>query len=167
MNKKRLILIISLVLVVIVAMCCYFKYARKISTDGKIDLAIEEVDKQQETHGAAIFEDDNIDVNMLGIWKHSIDTGWHKVYTTEPADSNCCWGREWNTSEDVFEEDLIPYGNGWFKWRKNDNELIEFHTLEHNTTVIPIEYKVAKLDNERMELKEKIDKQKHTFYKSE
>ena len=103
MNGKRVVLIITLVLIVIIAIYCYFKCARKISTDGKIDLSIEEVDKQQETHGAAIFEDDNIDVNMLGIWKHSIDTGWHKVYTTEPADSNCCWGREWNTSEDVFE----------------------------------------------------------------
>ena len=102
---------------------------------------------------------------MLGKWQHSTDTLWFRVYTTEPAEDDFCWGREWNEAEDIHEEDLTPYGNGWFKWKKTDNEVIEWHCTDNNSAAIPYQYKILQLNETELYYKELRDAQKMRFRK--
>lgn len=105
------------------------------------------------------------DTLLLGKWQHSVDTTWYRIYTLEPAGDGYCWGREWNTSEDIYEEDLLPYGNGWFKWKKEEQAVIEFQMTDIQGAVIPYEYKVLKLDVDQLHYKENFSSKQHLFRK--
>ena len=85
----------------------------------------------------------------------------------EPAGDDYYWGREWNTSDDIFEEDLTPYGNGWFKWKKTDNEVIEWHCTDNNSAAIPFQYKVLDLSDTELSYRENRDGHKQHFRKCE
>lgn len=111
------------------------------------------------------FYDANIDTMLLGRWQHCIDTTWYRVYTQEPAGEGYNWGREWDTSEDIYEEDLLPYGNGWFKWKKEEESVIELHMTDIKGASIPYEYKVLKLDPKQLQFKENFSTEKHLFRK--
>ena len=127
--------------------------------------AEEIVEITEETNGLVMFEDLALDTMMLGKWQHAIDTGWYRVYTMEPAGDDYYWGREWNTSDDILEEDLTPYGNGWFKWKKDGNNVVELHMTEHQIVSVPYEYKMLRLSNQEMRYKETADAEKQQFNK--
>ena len=125
----------------------------------------EVIDVTDETNGLIVFEDITFDTLMLGKWQHVIDTGWYRVYTMEPAGDDYYWGREWNTEDDVYENDLQPYGNGWFKWKKEGEDLVEVHVTDHAGAVVPRSYKMLKLDGQVMKYREQLDSEKHLFRK--
>ena len=52
--------------------------------------------------------------DIQGLWLE--DGTQHYVrFTDEQSDeTGYFYGREWDVAEDVHEEDLVPYGNGWF-----------------------------------------------------
>lgn len=134
--------------------------------DGIIIMEAEEVEEiTEETHGLVTFEEIALDTMMLGKWQHATDTGWYRVYTMEPAGDDYYWGREWNTSDDIFEEDLTPYGNGWFKWKKDGDNVVEMHMTDHQIASIPYEYKMLRLSNNEMRYKETADADKQQFNK--
>ena len=114
------------------------------------------------TDGLKFFDADTL---LLGKWQHSVDTTWYRVYTQEPAGDGYCWGREWDTAEDIYEEDLLPYGNGWFKWKKEDQAVIELQMTDIKGAIRPYEYKVLKLDPEQLQFKENFSSEKHYFRK--
>lgn len=145
------------------AFCCYRYFTRS----QRVEATVEELDDTQSTHGAMVFFEPEVDMMMVGKWQHHIDTLWFRVYTTEPAEDDFCWGREWNEAEDIYEEDLTPYGNGWFKWKKTDNEVIEWHSTDNNSAAIPYQYKVVNLDDTELLYKESRDGQKQRFRKCE
>ena len=117
------------------------------------------------TDGVMVYEYETIDTLMFGKWQHITDTTWFRVYTSEPAGEGYCWGREWDTSEDIYEEDLTPYGNGWFKWKKEDEAVVEIQMTEINGTIIPYEYNVLQLNTEQLQFKENFSSKKHLFRK--
>lgn len=119
----------------------------------------------EETNGLIMFEDLALDTMMLGKWQHATDTGWYRVYTMEPAGDDFYWGREWNTEDDIFEEDLTPYGNGWFKWKKEGDNVIEIHMTDNQIASVPHEYTVIRLSNLEMRYKETADADKQQFNK--
>lgn len=114
------------------------------------------------TDGLHFFEMDTL---LLGKWQHSVDSTWYRVYTLEPAGDGYCWGKEWDTAEDIYEEDLLPYGNGWFKWKKEDQSVIELHMTDIKGAIIPYEYKVLKLDYKQLQFKENFSSEKQLFRK--
>lgn len=59
----------------------------------------------------------------------------------------------------------MPYGNGWFKWKKDDKKVVEIQMTEINGTIIPYEYDVLKLDVEQLQFKENFSSEKHLFRK--
>lgn len=164
MRNKKIGWIIALVTIA-VAVVAYSGY-RYYATSQCVEAGIEELDDTQSTHAMVFFEPE-VDPLMLGKWQHMTDTTWYRVYTTEPTEDDFCWGREWNEAEDVFEDDLLPYGNGWFKWKKTDNEVIEWHCTDNNSAAIPFQYKVLNLDETELLYKENRDGQKQHFRKIE
>ena len=139
----------------------------ELSVEGKIVMveAEEIVEITEQTNGLVMFEDLALDTMMLGKWQHAIDTGWYRVYTMEPAGDDYYWGREWNTSDDILEEDLTPYGNGWFKWKKDGDNVVELHMTENQIVSVPYEYKMLRLSNQEMRYKETADAEKQQFNK--
>lgn len=139
----------------------------ELSVEGEIVMVEAEdiVEITEQTNGLVMFEDLALDTMMLGKWQHAIDTGWYRVYTMEPAGDNYYWGREWNTSDDILEEDLTPYGNGWFKWKKDGDNVVELHMTENQIVSVPYEYKMLRLSNQEMRYKETADAEKQQFNK--
>lgn len=168
MLRKIILWIIAftiITLIVMIAVYCGYCYMNPLTQ--LMEGAVEELDEEQHTYGAIMFFDIEIDSLMLGKWQHITKTDWYRVYTTEPAGDDFCWGREWNEAEDIFEEDLIPYGNGWFKWKKTDKNMIEWHMTDNNGADIPFEYYMLNLDNQEMCFKEVRDTPKYRFRKCE
>ena len=163
MQKTKKVWTIVLAVSILVAVsAAYLVYRHHQSQPTKG--AIEELSSEQQTHGIVFFEPE-VDEMMLGKWQNTTDTSWFRVYTTEPADEDFCWGREWNEGEDIYEEDLMPYGNGWFKWKKTDNDVIEWHATDNHGAFIPYEYKVLQLSETELNFKEVRDAQKQRFRK--
>ncbi len=136
-----------------------------IEPDDTTMTSIEVPECHEVTHGAIKFEDIEFDSRMLGKWQHTTNTTWYRVYTTEPAEDGFCWGREWDTADDIFEEDLIPYGNGWFMWKKDGDYVIELHMTDNRGASIPFEYKVLNINDTELNFKEIQDAQKQQFIK--
>ena len=139
----------------------------ELSVEGEIVMVEAEdiVEITEQTNGLVMFEDLALDTMMLGKWQHAIDTGWYRVYTMEPAGDDYYWGKEWNTSDDILEEDLTPYGNGWFKWKKDGDNVVELHMTENQIVSVPYEYKMLRLSNQEMRYKETADAEKQQFNK--
>ena len=60
---------------------------------------------------------------------------------------------------------MTPYGNGWFKWKKEDEAVVEIQMTEINGTIIPYEYNVLQLNTEQLQFKENFSSKKHLFRK--
>ena len=126
-------------------------------------MAVDVPDGDCQTSGKALAEETMVGELLIGRWQHVDESGWYRVYTSEPAGEGYCWGREWDTSEDIYEKDLRPYGNGWFKWKKTNKDVIEWHVADNNAASIPFEYKMLDLNAEEMYFKEKRDGDKQLF----
>lgn len=173
--KKRVIIILlillALALLVWGGMALYKHHCATTDTpveseDEIIEMESVEVEiPQEETHGMIKFQDIEFDDRMLGKWQHTTQPTWFRVYTTEPADDGFCWGREWDTADDIFEEDLTPYGNGWFMWKKDGDYVIELHMTDNRGASIPFEYKVLNVNDEQLQFKEMRDTQRQQFRK--
>ena len=84
------------------------------------------------TDAVIIMEDEmpEADPMIVGKWQSSDNPQWYKVYYDDyDEDEQLFWGKEWDESEDVLEEDLKYHGNGWFRWEKKGKELCEYSTL--------------------------------------
>jgi hypothetical protein len=158
-KKGKIVLAIVLCGILLIVVVCINRLIHRDSIAVAVDVPMDE----HATDGIAIYQ--YIDTLMCGKWQHISDTTWFRVYTSEPAGEGYCWGREWNTAEDISEADLMPYGNGWFKWKKVDKSVVEFQMTEINNTIIPYEYKVLKLDFEQLQFKENLSSKKHHFRK--
>ena len=102
--------------------------------------------------------------DLQALWLEN-STQHYVRFTDEQSDrSGYFWGREWDLNEDVHEEDLEPYANGWFHYQlEKKGDLHEIHVMDNNGAVIPKEYVVSKLTSSELEYHEKNDKG-HKFY---
>ena len=94
--------------------------------------------------------------DLQGLWQET-NTQHFVRFTTELSDeTNYLYGREWDEAEDIFEEDLLPYGNGWFKyWFETNGKLTEIHLMDNGGAEIPKVYVVSKLTDTDLEYYEK------------
>ena len=93
------------------------------------------------------------EADLLGLWSKGDATGLDSVpvefvrFTAEQDETGeYKYGRQWNESEDIYEEDLKPYGNGWFKYKLVKSDLTEIHLMDNDGAVIFKEYVVVKLN---------------------
>jgi hypothetical protein len=63
------------------------------------------------------------------------------------------YGREWD-SEDRSESELLPYGNGWFKYKLKKSDLTEIHLMDNGGALVPKIYVVTKLTAGDLEYKD-------------
>ena len=99
--------------------------------------------------------------DLQGLWLENGDTllGHYVRFTTDPSDeANYFWGCEWTESEDVYEEDLVFHGNGWFKYSFKSAELIEIHKMDQGWADIPKVYTVTTLNSTDLKYYEKDHK---------
>ena len=136
MTRRQLIILLSCVSVMLVAGIGYGIYQHRshgkenkiLTTDGA---------------GYAVEEVPHADPNIVGKWRNSENPGWYKVYYDDyDEDARLFWGKEWDESDDVLEEDLNYHGNGWFQWEKKGKELHEYATMDARSVSIHKGYKL-------------------------
>ena len=98
--------------------------------------------------------------DLQGLWLETQvrDMEHYVRFTTEQSDeTGYLYGREWDEAEDVFEEDLQPHGNGWFKYKFEivDGKLTEIHLMDNGGAEIPKIYVVSKLTDTELNYYEK------------
>ena len=101
--------------------------------------------------------------DLQALWQEN-GTEHYVRFTTEQSDeTGYLYGREWNEADDVFEEDLRPYGNGWFKYQfKSTGDLTEIHLMDNGGADIPKIYVVSKLTDTELQYYEK-DRKSNSF----
>ena len=97
--------------------------------------------------------------DLQGLWQEN-NTEHFVRFTTEQSDeAGYLYGREWDKAEDIHEEDLLPHGNGWFKYLFETNgNLTEIHLMDNGGAEIPKIYIVTKLNSTTLEYYEKDHK---------
>ena len=97
--------------------------------------------------------------DLQGLWQEN-NTEHFVRFTTEQSDeAGYLYGREWDEAEDIYEEDLLPHGNGWFKYLFETNgNLTEIHLMDNGGAEIPKVYTVSKLTSTTLEYYEKDHK---------
>ena len=99
-------------------------------------------------------EPDFVEADLLGLWQET-GTEAYVRFTSEKDDTGeYKYGREWDESEDIFEADLLPYGNGWFKYKLVKSDLTEIHLMDNGGAEIPKIYVVTKLTDTALQYKD-------------
>ncbi|MBQ8100967.1 MAG: hypothetical protein IJV55_07680 [Paludibacteraceae bacterium] len=107
---------------------------------------------------------------LIGKWQNTANSGEFWVYTTETTnDGEYQYGHTWDESyndpeQAVYEEDLTPYGNGWFKWKLVKSSLTQIHLMENAGAEIPKVYTVTALTETTLTYKDDF-KKTYTFKK--
>ena len=85
--------------------------------------------------------------DLYGKWQNKKNTQWYRVFYNDIVadDPTYKWGKEWHENEGIYEKDLTEHGNGWFKWRKSNNNLLEIEMMEYGWAEIPQENTITVL----------------------
>jgi hypothetical protein len=101
------------------------------------------------------------EADLLGLWGRGKAAGQDSVpvqfvrFTGETDESGeYKYGRQWNVSEAIYEEDLKPYGNGWFKYKLVKSDLTEIHLMDNGSADIPKIYTVLQLTEDVLKYKD-------------
>jgi len=111
----------------------------------------------------AAAEDEEYNPMLLGHWVCNERPTWHRIYTDEYSGNGYYWGKEWDEAEDVSEEDLIDYGNGWFEWKMDGNDVLELATTDMSEARVPFIYTIKKLSDKDLVYIEQRSTEKRTF----
>ena len=102
---------------------------------------------------------------LLGHWVCVEKPTWHRIYTDEYSGNGYYWGKEWDEADDVTEEDLVDYGNGWFEWKQDVNDILELATTDMSDARVPFIYTIRKLNDNDLIYVEQRSQAKRTFTK--
>ncbi len=130
-----------------------------------LEPTVVEIDK--ETNNVLYFEDGSPSANSLivGKWQSTSNQQWYKMYLDDYDGDGYFWGKEWDEQDDVKEEDLSYHGNGWFRWKIEDNELIELSSMDSRDVPIPKQYDIIKLREDTLTIREVYSKKSYNFAK--
>lgn len=93
------------------------------------------------------------DPRVVGKWCEADMPTHYRVYYDDACDEEgFFWAKEWNEDDDVYEEDLIYHGNGWFKWKMNKHHFIEIHIGDQNNLQVPIMVAFSNLSDSTLNL---------------
>ena len=99
--------------------------------------------------------------DLLGLWQEDGTEAFVRFTTEQDETGEHKYGREWDESEDIFESDLLPYGNGWFKYKLVQSDLTEIHLMDNGSADIPKIYQVVKLNAGELQYKDAQGKTYH------
>ena len=135
MNRKQLIIILSCLAAVAAAIGYVIYYAQSHGREMEAD--------STNRIGYAEYEIPHADSLIVGKWQDAARPYQYKVYYDDyDEDAHLFWGKEWDESEDVFEEDLNYHGNGWFRWEKRGKTLHEYATMDARDVFIHHAYRI-------------------------
>ncbi len=92
--------------------------------------------------------------DLLGLWQETGTEAYVRFTSEQDETREYKYGREWDESEDIFESDLLPYGNGWFKYKLVQSDLTEIHLMDNDGAEVPKVYIVTKLTAGDLEYKD-------------
>ena len=104
------------------------------------------------------------EADLLGLWQEEGTEAYVRFTSEQDETGEYKYGREWEESEDVYEEDLQQYGNGWFKYKLVKSDLTEIHLMDNGGADIPKVYVVVKLTDAELEYRDEY-KITHRFVK--
>lgn len=90
------------------------------------------------------------EANLLGLWQESGTEAFVRFTAEKDSTGQYKYGREWDEADEVKEEDLVPYGNGWFKYKLLKADLTEIHLMDNGGAEIPKVYTVEKLTDSEL-----------------
>lgn len=105
-----------------------------------------------------------LEADLLGLWQEKGTEAFVRFTDEQDETGEYKYGREWDESEDVYEEDLQQYGNGWFKYKLVKSDLTEIHLMDNGGADIPKVYVVVKLTDAELEYRDEY-KITHRFVK--
>ena len=126
-----------------------------------------EMTNEHTTNSIVFFEGEMppADPLMVGRWANNENQGWHKVYYDDDDGEGHYWGKEWDETDDVQEEDLNYHGNGWFRWRKSNDTLYEYSTMDFRDVPIAHIYLVSAYDSMNIAVRETNGRSQYRFTK--
>ena len=84
--------------------------------------------------------------DLQGLWQENNTEHYVRFTKEQSEETGYLYGREWDEAEDITEDDLLPKGNGWFKYQfKSTGDLTEIHLMDNGGAEIPKIYVVSKL----------------------
>ena len=109
-------------------------------------------------------EPDFVEADLLGLWQETGTEAYVRFTNEQDDKGEYKYGREWDESEDIFESDLKPYGNGWFKYKLVKSDLTEIHLMENGGAEVSKIYVVTKLTDTELQYKDNFGTT-HSFEK--
>ena len=95
-----------------------------------------------------------VEADLLGLWQEKGTEVYVRFTNEKDNTGEYKYGREWDESEDTLESDLLPYGNGWFKYKLVKSDLTEIHLMDNGGAELPKVYVVTKLTAGNLEYKD-------------
>ena len=95
-----------------------------------------------------------VEADLLGLWQEEGTEAYVRFTSEADETGEYKYGREWNEDDDVYEEDLLPYGNGWFKYKLVKSDLTEIHLMDNGGAEVPKIYVVTKLTDTVLQYKD-------------
>ena len=95
-----------------------------------------------------------VEADLLGLWQEKGTEVYVRFTNEKDNTGEYKYGREWDESEDTLESDLLPYGNGWFKYKLMKSDLTEIHLMDNGGAELPKVYVVTKLTAGNLEYKD-------------
>ena len=105
-----------------------------------------------------------VEADLLGLWQEEGTEAYVRFTSEADETGEYKYGREWDDDDDVHEEDLLPYGNGWFKYKLVKSDLTEIHLMDNGGAEEPKVYVVQKLTDTELEYRDEY-KKTHRFEK--
>lgn len=99
-------------------------------------------------------EPDFVEADLLGLWQETGTEAYVRFTAEQDETGEYKYGCEWDESEDIFESDLQPYGNGWFKYKLVKSDLTEIHLMDNGGAEVPKVYVVTKLTDTELQYKD-------------
>lgn len=95
-----------------------------------------------------------VEADLLGLWQETGTEAYVRFTAEQDETGEYKYGCEWDESEDIFESDLQPYGNGWFKYKLVKSDLTEIYLMDNGGAEIPKIYVVTKLTDTALQYKD-------------
>ena len=97
--------------------------------------------------------------DLQGLWQENNTEHYVRFTKEQSEETGYLYGREWDEAEDITEDDLLPKGNGWFKYLfETTGSLTEIHLMDNGGAEIPKVYVVTVLNDTELSYYEKEHK---------
>lgn len=90
--------------------------------------------------------------DLQGKWCKDGQLDYRRFATEQASREGYYWGWEWDEGEDVQESDRTshPYGNGWFMYTIQGDQLLEIEKTEYGWADIPKVYIISELTSTKL-----------------